>query len=390
MSKSKNDRKKQKQDKAKKNLAKKNEIMKHDRYNMYHSYLDELISRFKTTHPQFSDIKREGKNPFKEIVAVHDSYNKPMAEGDVVTKILSKEYALYKDDIPTVFPQSPMLMKQLYKANFSIKGNIDISFPFEQFSIAMPKGIEVGGHEMPGITVISGSKRKMGIQMVNEFMSELSKPNNNPKNELYCADKDRFLTEEEITEGKTIAILFKSPASGTHIMETIDANCFGLLLKSKNIAEFNKLLELNDYETDYRTKVNQPTNDENVKINDLIVFSAFKMAATLSVYLSSSNDRLKEGLPSKYEQVNKLNNDHMKPKAPMFLSSPEVQLDNSQKNDVKSHYRSMYFRNLSHPKYYQGEHKDKAVGSRWVKVSDTIVNQKLDAYTATDNEANTP
>lgn len=99
------------------------------------------------------------------------------------------------------------------------------------------------------------------------------------------------------------------------------------------------------------------------------------------VHMSLDENKLQEGLPSKF--VKDKYNLHMNaPNSSPYLlrSTPSIEREVTVKG---AHYRQFHFRNLQDERFYRGEHENKEIGSRWVPVSDSLVNSHDDPFTLT-------
>lgn len=95
-------------------------------------------------------------------------------------------------------------------------------------------------------------------------------------------------------------------------------------------------------------------------------FELLRLIAGFLAYRNALPERLKEGYPQggKKEAQSVLINEL----SPMMVKSPQ-----GAQNGSTGHYRSWHIRQLVNERYYRGEHAHKAAGSRFVFVSDSVV-----------------
>lgn len=346
------------------------------KYHLYDSTIDRHIKKGRRTDSELGKIKENGLDPFVEYSEFYMEHYGNIFNTPLFTKVFALENDLYENDSPSIFPQSKTLIEALHDSKFTTQNAI-MELPFKTFTISMPKGIKVDRYDLPGVAVAFGNSyevsSKLDDQLYKKFRSdfEMQIPSKEVQKEL-----ERYME-----------IVFLSPVTNTVICKNIREDVLDILLSAKDFKGYEatckkKELELNRINTNLKS-----TTKSQDKINDEISYVLFKTIATIAVYLSANNERFKEGLPGRFQDYMNLNREHLSPKRSFYLeSSPSIESfkDRNSDGEVKAHYRRMHFRNLKNAKYYQGEHKDKEIGSRWVEVSDTLVNRKIRAYSVTD------
>lgn len=370
----------------KNNKVKSSYLSGQDKYHLNKDLTSELISHIRSHFPNLQGIRSRGANPLHEYAKVYNSRKGPIEDNESFFTMLGYENLLYKDGIPTIFPQSINLIEQLYKAKFSSPDKIVINPPFRNFAIAMPKGIKVAGFDMPGFTVITGSRYEIydvnNAHALSTIYPDKISVEEVLENSFYDKDDDE----------KMVVIKLKSPVTNTHIYESINMDVFHLLLQSKNLREFHQLqseyLKKTEQEINKESRLSKLQNINQIEANDLLIYSAFKMYATMCIYLScSKNAKMVDGIPSQYSKQVRQNDSLLRSNNNYFVeSTPEIEMFAEQKGEVSTHYRGMHFRNLQHPKYYQGEYKGMEQGSRWTEVSGCIVGMNVTPKTIINEE----
>jgi hypothetical protein len=172
--------------------------------------------------------KEYGTGPFKKNTLVNIAHHMSeitnrqfVLSEDIET--YSREYALEKDNHPAIFPDSGLLLAKLFESEYILKDDLVLDFPFENFSVAMPKNLLIDDCPMPGFMVNIGE-----FNTIREnSLGALSKAMGN--NELYKASEDST---------KVVYVTFTHPASKQLMSSTMDETHLSQVLKSKNLDEY--------------------------------------------------------------------------------------------------------------------------------------------------------
>lgn len=367
--------------KDKKLRAKAKKLANNDRYYLYQDLLSEVIVNNRSRFENLQGIRQRGADPIFEFSKVFSFDKGPIENHSGLFHMLSYDNLLLKEGIPTIFPQSVGLIEQLYKAKFSSPEKLQLIAPFKNFTIAMPKGIKVAGYDMPGFAVSYGTKHENFDIPVNEALTSIYPEYEIERTPIFdAADKEM-----------EVAIRFKSPVTKTHIIERLDTNLFHILLKSKSLEQFEKLkseyLDKNEIDRPSDKNIVRAQSKDQMSANELIIYSAFKMFATLCVYLSSTKEsRMVEGLPSEHVKQVRSNESLLRSSQNFLIkSSPEIEYISKLNLEKSPHYRGMHFRNLLNDKFYKGEFKDWEKGTRWTEVSGSLVGINANPKTIIDD-----
>jgi hypothetical protein len=343
-------------------------------YNLYQSVISNLSGKMRLT----------GTPQSKEIRVVSQFINS-MDESDVSN--MAMEHLWRKNGNQTLFPESASLLQALYKSTYSIDKVVELEFPLDTFSVAVPKGVKMleSGMDVPSFLVDNISPRNELTRDLDYKIKHILKHSDITKTEL--SDLKKGL-EENISEWdplkideKRLIIVFVNPETKARNRQMIDPTSLSIMLKSK---DFN----------DYEKRLAKTTSTSSGYMSDSskkIMFFVTKMVATLSVYLSatkeSKQDKLLNGLPGIHvKDIEKQSNLDKLTQNFLIKSTDAIELaSKAVGNDVKAHYREFHFRNLQHERFYQGEHENKKQGSRWVWVSDSVVNENVKAKTLHDD-----
>ena len=177
---------------------------------------------------------------------------------------------------------------------------------------------------------------------------------------------------------------FIKPNKKTNFLNMkMEEHLLSLALKAENAEQLLKLVNL--YQNDNNGDINCNLIEalKNDKYNKQIYYS-LRTLASVGVYLSLDSNKLKEGLPSKFlSEIQKTKVGKILPDIFLIESTKAIENSVEDRKDTDKHYRGFHFRNLRSEVYYQNEHKDKKIGSRWTFVSDSLVKSKDEAMTIT-------
>lgn len=308
-----------------------------------------------------------------------------------VTDILS-DAPLIKNNVPIIFPESESLINVLNESKFSFKKAVNVKFPFDCFTIAMPKNKLYGDIEGKGMFVKKGSFNQLYLENKFEFAKgvyTLSHANSYP---MYtCSDSQRYfelleaaIQGKEMSEQDYYCIKREYKINGELMKEDfiIAKDCLSLSLKAGNAEELAKLIQQHSEDRKYHDQLLKSLKDDEIS---QFVYETVRTVASLGVYYSLDNNKLKPGLPGEYARTIKPIKYGNEYPDRYFLESTEAIRNNALNSQGRKekHYRRFHFRNLHHKKYYQNEHIDKTPGSRWVFVNDSLINTNDDPYTAT-------
>lgn len=282
---------------------------------------------------------------------------------------LNVEWHYFKEGTPAIFPESKDLMDKLLNAKYLFKDDFSLSFPFNTFQVAIPRGLEINGVKIPPFTVMQGPYAELSDKMSN-FLAE---------SEIEYDDSN--LDAEAIKKNEDFLFI----SVGTQILPGINRfyqmpqKVFSQVVGSKNVNQYVDIMNA-ALEKQY---IASDISIDKFEVNETssIEFGILKIIAVLSIYLSATDSiYLKKGLPGTHlVSINML--DKLNKPTPYILKQTDALKKLSNKNSPEEHYRICHLRNLRSPKYYKGEYSHLPLGSRWIFVSDSLVNSKSNGYT---------
>jgi hypothetical protein len=362
-------------------------------FGIYETFLSSVIRKQKikgypsklvlerTIHALARDAENSGQPLFKFV------------ESGIFQKMVC-EYSANKG-VPVIFPESKVLLESLSDSTFKFNKKVSVPMPFDTFSVALPRGIEVEGVKLKGILISKGNSSDLIQEPRIDLVSMIYNTNASTIASVY-ADPDsvadfRILKDEAGNETSkeqffTISVQFNDPKSKVDVSaltSTFSEEYLSLALKSKTPEQMLSLAEMYTDE-DKMEGLDDIKLVMSHKSNAIIMHAALRIVASTAVYLSLEGTKLRKGLPSSFSgEMPNLNNFSPNSSAYFIPNShkPEMGMEESMQKGAS--YRKFHFRNLQHEKYYQGEHRDKERGSRWVPVSPSLVNSIDDPYTLT-------
>jgi hypothetical protein len=275
---------------------------------------------------------------------------------------------------PAIFPQSGMLIEKLFDANFTFEDDVKLNLPHETFSIAMPKDFKVNDALVPGFMV--------NIQKNEDFIEEHVIPMIKKTDQLNYAIPTKEARDRK-NDKVNIDLIYIDPKNrDANIHLRINEKVLGKILNFKNMSDFEDYLESEMVDNDFDLHADFIRNKDMTLQDAAVQFAMLKTLAVINVYLEATNNqKLKKGLPGQYIPSFLGTDVSMRPQD--ILDVQETEMITKLRSNPEAHYRKFHFRNLRHEKFYGGKHKDKDLGSRWVFVNDSVINEKLDAETMT-------
>ncbi len=249
---------------------------------------------------------------------------------------------------PVIFPESAEVIDRIRKTKYNVSMAEAIEPPFESFMLCFPQGYKIEGLQVPAclITDMGHEDRKSKV-----FLPMLKKVYNKPP-EFAQDNSESF-----------IAVNFCHKAD-TPTRVCIPRHLLGQAVACNSPEELTELLGVLDGSE--RT-INQK--------EETLQFHLIKLICSIYVYIQATGDALTEGFPA--ENRPNIEGGSFQRATDFTLKTQS----NRQQDKPNDHYRSGHFRQLTHSRFYQGEHINKPVGSRIVWVKDTFVGRGVDPHT---------
>jgi len=289
--------------------------------------------------------------------------DQPELVGSLEYFILAEELFWRRQGREIIFPHSAEVLESLQKAKFNLgqDGLPGIEMPFKSFMIAFPKGYE----PEPGVTLRPILVTWEGFA---DMIDTVFQPFTRWLDAGFEAEAGGIGPHKEGERALSI-ITCLEPTSLQYMRTLLVESDLPKVLSAQTPEEFRELA------SDYRAGGMEKFMD--LEPQDLKAqFYAFRIACAMAVFNQATDGAfLKEGFPDQ-RAPRILEGDALKQTHHFTLQgTPAVHAS------PEEHYRSWHFRQLRDDRYYQGEHKSKPKGSRWVFVSDATVGAKTTPHT---------
>ena len=323
-------------------------MIKYSIYSSYSNYLQTFYRPYKNKIPYVKDmLKLTGMPLINRFLAVGLAADASTA---MLFRMLYGEQARKENGNPAIFLKDSDISR-LTKGIYQLDTIPDDLFPFEAFTVCFPSSFEVNGKKLPGVQVSFVNDKPTFISRTKTLIKQL--PNSNFFSSEH--EMDYAFNTQELT------IAYLEPGDNEHTYLTYRSENLLRVLNSATFEAFQR----NAFSIDPMGTNISALSESELERQYVILRAILGMC----VYLKARPEALKDGFPDVKN---------------FSLSEPFGVPTNSFSFDAghqlgfgaspKEHYRSWHIRQLNHPRYYQGEHKDKAPGSRLVFVSDTMVN----------------
>ena len=254
----------------------------------------------------------------------------------------------------TVYLNDDDVVRRLMSARFDVSAGpgSGLSFPFESFRIALPKGTRTPtGQELPGIQVTWLDYEAFVPEVVESFFGHIDLGFMPTISNIDHAPGERALVVNMLLDATNLESMH------TVILE----HQLPLLLAATDFQEFQT--QLGDF-SDAALSFASLTEMEQEK-----QFAAIRLVCALGVFNAATEDEfLAPGFPG--GQPPRTVGGSLGPR----MSHHVLTMPPLERGSVGTHYRAAHFHQLRHDRYYQGEYAAWPRGSRWAFVKDTWVN----------------
>ena len=330
-------------------------------YQIYSSLINQ-------THKQLRKILPKKERQSKSSAMRFVINNEPDFIHTLDFLIFCEEWSWMQSGHHTLFPESEDVLKRLASADFETRELSSLEMPFGSFVLAMPKGYEIDGVEMPSVLVTWGRFDEYGEERMAPLTDHLGLPRLG----------NRYPESSKGLMG--LQIVYRDHQRKKDLVYarcSLTADQFHDLLKSRTLEDFQS--RAGHYEnSNFRAILD---NDHH----DLVIqFHMLKTIIAIAIFNQATDGvHIKEGVPtSKVKMIGRIPGERS---VASTLSMPGIEKDTI---SPEAHYRRWHFRQLTHERYYQGEHSHKARGSRWTFVRDAYVGAPTEsAYTLEEKDS---
>jgi hypothetical protein len=253
-----------------------------------------------------------------------------------------------------LFPSSRVFVDHLLRAKYKLDSLESLEMPFSSFVLSMPDGYEINGVRVRSMLVSTQTYNQGNELLHKPLIKELGMSN---------LDDLELVGSNHEHDGQKMIVICSNCDDGN--VQRIMVS-FSDLAKILNANVPSAVVEFAGF-SDGKYTNSGPQTDQEIEEQ----FYALKIISGLAIYNQATEGRhIRKGLPGNANekfvlagQGNTKGQNHL-----TLGESLEYQ------GGVQSvTTRTWFFRQLRDEKYYRGEHKAKAPGSRWTFVRETIL-----------------
>lgn len=320
------------------------------RYTTYPFYTDRVLSIMSKRDRQGFPKPKNYKVSLNEIFARAEQEELESITDNMSIRLYSYESYWEKQGSHSVFIATKEVLSYLQQCK--LNGDINI-YPESEIHTAivnMPVGTVIAGETISSVLFTFVDAHKFTKDHDLPFAASLGRE----------ADQATLNALDQHDQQTLLALTFKTLKSGDTIRYVFNAK------------ELFAAFTTTSAESYLAVKIKGALANSHREL----AIAIGKIVLSLIIHISVHPEDLRNGFPNNYSspKVHKRSEIHVR-LCKSFHFSPQI---NSEKS---AHFRSGHFRQLRHERYYQGEHKDKPIGSRWVSVNPTSVNREFTPHT---------
>lgn len=272
--------------------------------------------------------------------------------------IHSEEWHWLTSDKVVYYPGSLDLARSLMSAKFSASDAAAFYDGFESFILAFPEGVFFDGKPAQPCLVTICLHKQRSLNFLSKFGQAIG------------VGKINVAGRQMDEDGYSIAINYMDHTNPALIIRMcLASDMLPRVLACESLQEhIDAMGELNEFA--YVGNMDLDGTDHAYQ------YELTRFILRFLMYKKALPERIIDGLPGVGRK---------EVETPMAMGRTHriIQAPARTHDAPEAHYRSWHFRQLSHERYYRGEHKKSPPGSRVVFVSDAYVGRKVTAKTAT-------
>jgi hypothetical protein len=257
-----------------------------------------------------------------------------------------------------IFPESDDLVYKLLSAKYDCNSGAIFSLPFESFVLAMPRGLTYLGQEIQSCLVTTGLYETFCQPHVEHFCKHIG------------INSPNVTLEKDIPGARQISLVYRDIENHDLAVQCwMLSDMWPTMLSCKSVEEFHSRF----------------AKEHSTMADSAIQFTLYKLIAGLSIYnTATEGEYLDAGLPGQKPGVRIEGSPGSRPNKHFILRENDI-VKKEMRSEPGQHYRSWHFRNLRDQRFYHGKYECWEPGSRWVFVSDAVINGQLDPHTMADS-----
>jgi hypothetical protein len=276
--------------------------------------------------------------------------------GTMECVIHAEEYQWLRGDKRVYFPVDLDMAESIMKGTYSVKDENAFYIKPECFILNLPEGLAFNGNSHgTGLMVTVSPHDERAETVYGEFMKWLDLP---PVNVSVDGNRGNFtimITYMEDPRSEMYMRVSVPSFNAVKILQMHSAEEYETYMSETNNFKFKAVSRLSKKELAYQYKV-------------------MRFVCGFLVYKKALPQRIISGLPAIHSKV--ASTPLTKNKSNYVVHSPT-----GEHEVAAGHYRSWHFRQLINERYYRGEHKKEAIGSRVIFVSDSFVSHDVTVKT---------
>lgn len=333
-----------------------------NKYKVYQP-LSNRVERTMRKNKLIDVKKKERKNKSIREAIKYVLTEVPDLGGTMDLPIMMEEH--YWSKHPTViFPESSEILDRLVKSSFSIKNPDKLFTEQESFMLAMPKDFKINGKPACAVLVTISNFTQHRFKLYDSFFDWVNMPM--PGINHHFDENEWSVALNYKIDGESDDMYYRSVIPATKMAD----------LLASDPHDYQSILGTFP-EVDTHRGTSFALDAEHGAFQQTL----FRLILAVVIYKKTVKNSLIEGYPGEnrpvYEEI------YSPAYKDYSLGMPHL----NEQHSPKEHYRSWYFRQLNHDKYYQGVYADVPKGSRIVFVKDTMVGTEVHAKTLIDRKA---
>lgn len=313
--------------------------MKKKKFITYKPNLDGLIQLGEKAGIKFPDSVLQIIQSYR----IHQGINYTRT-ADFMIHACESEYQKSRN---MLFIESEETLEFLMNLKYKTDPKSSIPLPFDIFSVAVPNGLTYKGVPVHPFLIYAADKRtpQVGEDFLDLINYDIAR--NYPEGMIEEANKKACRINVFIPENP---IIKDSPISSLTVTDDALVELLNL-----DITETKKAREI------------LGNNDRNLtEVEQQQQLLTLKLMAAIGIYNEATKGKnIRFGIPHGYQKPKELGmmKDEFKK-----ISASSIRVSRPSIGSKGAAVITGFMRNLVHPKYYQGEHASKPIGSRWVEV----------------------
>lgn len=323
----------------------------------YHTYkLNlELITRNLRKNGLVSK-RLKGNEALLTAARILHEYN-PMGRETMDFIIQTEEWHWLTTERLVYYPGSLDLSDSMMRAKFSARDGAAFFDGSESFILAFPADLRFAGRPAHGCLITISHYDRDRMDHLKKFATQIGLPE--ATIQVPPRASDYIITINYNDHGNRNA----------YARQSVESNWVARYLACDSVDEYIAVCdELNEFEYLGGIALNEDEHAYN--------YEMLRFVLRFLMYKKALPERIIEGMPGVHRK-------EIEGEFSMNRTHKIIQPPRHRSDSPAAHYRSWHFRQLSHEKFYKGEHEHLTPGSRVVFVSDAYVGQKTTPMTVT-------